>query len=594
MNITAFSADSKYRNLNISIAAIGRDYMVLTTDEFFYEFIGSSDKLPITAIMHPEDVGEFYEAVSRLDEGDQHIIIRLKNGANVYRYYKIKLWYNGRVIDGFRSYNMSIMDIVTIEARYKELDFNLRKYRHYMALVNEYYFEYEINSNRFMLFMYINDRSNVMVREDFDIFCDMMRQKYLPDEEAENQFETFVSYLKGGVDNFNVQFSTTFLSKASRVDRLIFDGSTFYYNEQKKIVMGVVKSVKRKWIEKAYYQTDASRDCTTGLINKRGIMEYVADRIKYSESKDIEVIILDVDNFKTINDTYGHLFGDEVISKVSDVIKSTVGSRGVVGRFGGDEFMIIMEDFGNKEELSALLTTIEKKLAWIYSGTEIGMKITASIGVSRYPRDGRTYEELFLKADKALYIAKENGKNCFVIYDGKNHEGVKFSQNAKVRMQGSIVNWGDVVSESVLELHSYGKSAIPGVLKKITDASGISGITIYVGEKLQNTYSDGLYEKKIDSFYDAHDKEYFKQFDESGNCVVRDVELLEEMEKQKIPTYQCKGVKAYLQCIIHKEDKPWVLVSYDMLGKEYNWSIIETNALSVISKMISQILSETE
>lgn len=591
MNITAYSADSKYKNLNVSITSVGKDYMVLSTDEFFYEFIGSSDKLPVTAIIHPDDIAEFCEAVSKLDEGDQHIIIRLRNGANVYRYYKIKLWYNGRIVDGFQSYNMSIMDIVIIESRYREVDFNVRKYRHYLALINDYYFEYEISNNKFMLLIYVNDRSNLIVKEDFDVFCDMMREKYLPDEEAQTQFDTFASYIKGGVDNFNVQFSTTFLSKGARIDRLVFKGSTFYYNE-KKIVMGTIKSLKRKWIEKAYYQTEASRDCTTGLINKRGIMEYVSDRIKYSESKDIEVIIIDVDHFKTINDTFGHLFGDEVISKVSEVIKSVVGTRGVVGRFGGDEFMIVMENFGDNEKISNLLMTLEKKLSWIYAGIKNGVNVTASIGVAKYPSDGLTYEELFIKADKALYIAKEKGRNCFVIYDEKNHHSVKLSQKAETKAQSVIVNWGDVVSKSVIELHSYGISAIPGILNRLINSSGLSGITIYAGEKLINTYSDGSYTNKFNSFYDAHTSNYFSQFEKNGSYVIRDTELLDDIAKADTEVYKCSEVNAFIQYVIYYEDKPYFLFSYDMIGQIYNWNISEINALGVIAKMISQILIE--
>lgn len=593
MNITAYSADSKYKNLNVSIASIGKDYMVISTDEFFYEFIGSYDRLPITAIMHPDDIDEFYDAVARLDEGDQHIIIRLKNGANVYRYYKIKLWYNDRIIDGFRSYNMSIMDIVIIEARYKELDFNVRKYRHYMALANEYFFEYDIKTNIFTFFMYVNDRSNIVVREDFDVFCNLMRKKYLT-EDSRNQFETFVSYLKTGVDSFNVQFSTTFLSKASRMDRLIFNGSTFYYNEQKKIVMGTVKSLKRKWIEKAYYQTEASIDCSTGLINKRGIMEYVSDRIRLSESKSIEVIILDVDDFKTINDTHGHLFGDEVISKVSDVIKSVVGSRGVVGRFGGDEFMIIMEDFGNNDEISSMLKTIENKLSWIYKGLKDDVTVTASIGVSKYPDDGSTYEELFIKADKALYIAKENGKNCFVIYNDNIHQNIKLSQSTKMKVQSAIVNLGDVVSESVLELHSYGVSAIPGILKRINDTLGVSGITVYTGSDLRNTYSTGAYAKKLDSFYDIHTAEHFSLFNKSGEFVVRDTEILDEICDINMPDYKNYGITAYYHCAVYSGDSPVVLISYDMMDQMYDWNISEINSLRVITKMIGQILMESD
>lgn len=108
------------------------------------------------------------------------------------------------------------------------------------------------------------------------------------------------------------------------------------------------------------------------------------------ERKSYYLTIIDVDDFKTINDTYGHMFGDEVLSRVSEIIRSDLNARGVAGRFGGDEFMILFENVKSEQELRLILKTITKNIQWAF-------------------------------ADKALYIAKAKGKNRYIIYDGRKH-----------------------------------------------------------------------------------------------------------------------------------------------------------------------------
>lgn len=592
MDITTYCEKAKNNVIKISVAVIGKNYRVLTSDRFFYETIGTSKEFSISYAIHPEDIKSFYYAVDRLADGPRHLILRIQNAIHTYRYFKVRLELNGRVVDGFQTYNMSIMDIYAVEARYLELEYNVAKYRRYMAMINEFYFEYDLATKEFKLFVYLNDRSSFIVREDFEEFCRDIKENHLPDEKAKMQFETFRGYLEDGIDSFKVQFATTYLSQASRVDVVCFNGSTFYYNDRKAIVMGIMKCMRSGQKEEAYYLTDAAKDCATGLFNKRAIKEYVTDRIGASADNKMAVIIMDIDNFKNINDTFGHLFGDEVISKVSDVIKSVINSKGMVGRFGGDEFMIILENYRSKEALEILLGTILQHLKWLYRGIKNELTLTASIGVARFPDDGLGYEELFEKADKALYIVKQNGKNGFVIYDDEVHGKTDVTKDVAMRRHRLASDWADVISESILELHRFGKAAIPGVLRHVCEATEISGINVYAGENLKRTYTEGTFHKLTEYAVEYVNEQYLKEFDDSGVFIVRNTDEIAQEYPDLFTVCEGDAVRAYLQCITYSGNMPVVMISYDVMNHIYNWDVTETNLLILLAKMIGEVLTE--
>lgn len=594
MDITTYCEDTKYKNIKMSVAVIGKNYRVLTADRFFYEFVGSSREIPVNYIIHPEDLSSFYEAVERVGDEPQHLIIRMQNAGHIYRYFKVRLELNNRVVDGFQTYTMTVMDICAVEARYAELEFNISKYRRYMALMNEFYFEYDIDSREFKLFVYLNDRSSFIVREDFDVFCKDIIENHLPDEKSRMQFETFRSYVEEGVDNFRVQFATTYLSQASRVDVVSFSGSTFYHNDRKEIVMGIMKCIRMGQKEETYYLTDAAKDCATGLFNKRAIMEYVTERIRISSSDKMAVVIIDIDNFKEINDNFGHLFGDEVISRVSDVIKSVVNSKGVVGRFGGDEFMIILENYRSKEALEILLGTILQHLKWLYRGIKDELNLTASIGVARFPQDGTKYEELFEKADKALYIVKQRGKNGYLIYDEQIHGSMSVMKDVAMRKHRLAANWADVISESILELHRFGKAAIPGVLRHVCEATEITGINVYAGKNLEKSYTEGPFDQLMSYSSENVNPDYFKEFDENGVFAVKDVDEILTKYPEIYKISDSNDVRAFMQCLTYSGDIPSVLISYDVITHTYNWGATEANLLILLAKMIGQVLLEKE
>ena len=151
----------------------------------------------------------------------------------------------------------------------------------------------------------------------------------------------------------------------------------------------------------ASYLTEiALKDELTGLYNKR-FFEFILDRYK-KEDVEIGVIFIDLDKFKQINDKFGHLFGDEVLKSVAEIIKHSIRDIDYAFRFGGDEFVILI--FSNMDVLKKVADRIEEKI----SETVVkGIKIEGSVGYAHCPTESNNLEDILNLADKRMYDKKK-------------------------------------------------------------------------------------------------------------------------------------------------------------------------------------------
>lgn len=160
-------------------------------------------------------------------------------------------------------------------------------------------------------------------------------------------------------------------------------------------------------------ETDLLTDLYNKVATETKIKEYLATGMN---NKMAIMFVLDIDNFKKINDTMGHAFGDEVLSTLGHQLKSEFRINDIIGRTGGDEFIILLKDL--KDE--AVLKKEAGRVATFFKNFKVGeytkYSATASIGAVEIPTDGEDFETLYKKADKALYLAKKRGKNQMAFY----------------------------------------------------------------------------------------------------------------------------------------------------------------------------------
>lgn len=153
-------------------------------------------------------------------------------------------------------------------------------------------------------------------------------------------------------------------------------------------------------------------DKLTGFLNKNAVERQISELL--AEKRQGAMVVLDIDDFKHINDTCGHAFGDIVLQHTAECIRKTVPPESLCGRFGGDEYVLFLPDIAG-EELAVLLDTLMQQLCMEIAFPDPDDLLSVSLGVVMCPAPGKGYQELFQCADKALYDAKTAGKHCWRI-----------------------------------------------------------------------------------------------------------------------------------------------------------------------------------
>lgn len=198
------------------------------------------------------------------------------------------------------------------------------------------------------------------------------------------------------------------------------------------------KNIEEKLNYLAYY------DALTGLPNKMLFLKHLKESVDNSTKNNTSgaLIFLDIDDFKNVNDTLGHDYGDQLLKIISELLKLTLGDERIVSRIGGDEFSILIEKFDNKGELENICHNIRNLFMDPF---EIGDKViysTVSIGVTMYPRDNTDLNELLKNADTAMYKSKDSGKNKYCFFDA--NMGSELERKIKI---GNLLRQEAVIKE---------------------------------------------------------------------------------------------------------------------------------------------------
>ncbi len=182
--------------------------------------------------------------------------------------------------------------------------------------------------------------------------------------------------------------------------------------------IGTLENIEEQVQKEESLRQKAETDALTGLYNRAATEYLIQETLKSRRSSDYRhaLFIIDVDNFKAVNDKLGHMYGDSVLVSLSGMLKNLFRSDDIVGRVGGDEFFVFLKNYNNIH----LVHTKASEICELYRNTYIEngqmVSISASVGISLCPEDGTDFEALYKNADTALYQAKAKGKDQFSLY----------------------------------------------------------------------------------------------------------------------------------------------------------------------------------
>lgn len=220
---------------------------------------------------------------------------------------------------------------------------------------------------------------------------------------------------------------------------LLFGSSIFIYMAAKKMQLS---SDKERARHEQILLFQANHDELTLLPNRMRIMDRMEQAILDSNrtEKSIALLFLDLDNFKAINDTLGHIIGDALLKQASERLSECVRATDTVARLGGDEFLIMLREFTNTDDIRKIGNKILEAFRTPFQIEQRSLYSTASIGISMYPGDGDDAHDLLKSADTAMYQAKDDGRNRYCFFSSAMNERSLRRMEIENHLRKALVN----------------------------------------------------------------------------------------------------------------------------------------------------------
>lgn len=326
---------------------------------------------------------------------------------------------------------------------------------HLIAMIStDIIFEYTASDGSFKLFDRVEEDYVERFSTSFD-FEQVFRDEFIVLKDDTDAFEQFCDNVKNGNDRaafefrmknadgeyrwYRVRMKAVFNEDCSRLVKMV----------GKMEDISSMKNAEKQLIDKA------ERDQLTKIYNKTTTKRLIRNYLR-TDSRDTfdAFFIIDIDDFKQINDTLGHLFGDSVLVDLSQEMQDLFRSNDVVGRTGGDEFIVFLRGLKHKSHIESKAKDICKIFDLLYAG-EDGTKITGSLGISLFPQDGDTFDQLYRKADIALYASKNAGKSCYTFYNESQEQEQPFSSLPHVEQYRAGMDFLKPSSDVVTMITNY-------------------------------------------------------------------------------------------------------------------------------------------
>ena len=342
----------------------------------------------------------------------------------------------------------------------------------------------------------------------------------------------FIDFYRDGKRKLDLEYQ--FYNKFK--DNYNFIQITLYLIEFNKDIYacGYIKDINENKVHDLVLKKKIELDPLTGLYNRETIEIKTNEIIQNFPENNHAIMILDIDNFKQVNDNFGHLYGDAFLCEISRKIKSKFRNDDLVARLGGDEYLVLMKNISNSELAIDKANDLCKLIEGAYGTGGTKVKVTVSVGVVLYPNHGKTFDELYHHGDQALYKIKKNNKNGVCLYD----ESLEISDGQLDKVNNIVDRATKKFSDNVGEYIFRILYKCQDLNETITAVLELLGMHYYMSQNLiivrdldigkykVNNYWSSKNEdltKVIDVTYHDYWPEYVRQFDDEGILWVNDI-----------------------------------------------------------------------
>ena len=230
---------------------------------------------------------------------------------------------------------------------------------------------------------------------------------------------------------------------------------TYYKGHRPMVAFGNIRNIQAEKLWQQRISRRANTDGLTRLLSKGAAQTRIRAVLRKldPETDTATLLIVDADDFKGVNDTFGHLFGDQVLREVGLAISANFRQSDIKGRIGGDEFVVLLPGMSSAEILARHCRDLCYRLSRVFHADGKQQCFSISVGAAQYPAHGQSYNELFAHADHALYEAKRRGKGQFVLYQPNMSEtAMEYSGCNADTVQAGLQESGQPYAESIEDM----------------------------------------------------------------------------------------------------------------------------------------------
>ncbi len=393
-------------------AMVNRNFHIVTANEAMYQFMGIAKRYDIVDVIHPVDLDDFINVSNSLLAGDSAtLILRMRRVDNSYRWMyvdikKISVTFEKGSNDELLE--LYISDIIALERSRKELNTQQRLFRLIFSAEGESLFTYDHINNEFVVYRYIDDEAVILFNGTFDEMHDFFAQC----SPQKNIVNDFFRDILSDKSHFKYVLHSSLIN-GDMYEPIELIGTSYFKNGAKMTSTGSIRSLN----ENATYSIFTYRNEGRGLIlSKEEVHHYVKQNIAANAEVEISMILFQIDDYDKIIEALGAEGAASMYNDICRYMQDELGTRGVIGTYDEATVFLAVKDLLNDINLRAFLESYRSMISWKIGLMKYQLNLTFSIGVARYPFNGRDYNILVKKLDRALYLANQKGHNRYILY----------------------------------------------------------------------------------------------------------------------------------------------------------------------------------
>lgn len=544
-------------------------HILVSTNTYVYDLFTSDKDIVIEDYVVDDYKESFYKNVELTEDKLFPVRLRTDNGDELYYVRSSKKGTGGLI----RLVFVSADDLTNA---HNSLEHLVSSYKAQLALYDDIYFEYSPDTGTVTVYNteVAKFDSGVYSLDKFeDILCSRA------DDKQRSSVKNFINQIKTRNGRFSKRIDANIINDDASVKYTFLEGAYVFYSKDSE---GIVGHIHLGGSGEKLSAATIKHDSLTGLVDKADIIRIARERIDERRLEGTTLAVIDIDYFKNVNDSFGHQVGDDVIKKIADIVSSEVGTDGIVGRFGGDEFLVVFYNIKSEEELREKLKSIKNMVTARFpdKGPEEATPLSVSIGTATFPSDADNYEDTFMLADFCLYVAKDKGRNRYIIYTLTKHgtlESIRAKRLSSKKLNERDLSYGDILVK-MFDITLHGNGSTPEhFMDEFAEAFNHQEIVLFVGKPFTFRCSAGIDRSLLD-----HDHDFMLGFLNSeakdkyiGNqtfIVVNRVDTLPPQANCFKEHLKEKGIFSYMMIRFYDKDGSECILVVGSIGKGTTWN----------------------